>query len=61
MKDGKVTLMRPLTVDSASVFSTTAQSTVWWKQAGRACEHSLLGLGDRVRVIDQPVALTTTS
>jgi polar amino acid transport system substrate-binding protein len=60
VKDGKVTLMRPPTVDECFrlLDNGTVDGVVEAELVGRASIVSL-GLGDRVRVIDQPVALTT--
>ena len=60
VKDGKVTLIRPPTVDECFrlLDSGTVDGVVEAELVGRTSMASL-GLGDRVRVIDQPVALTT--
>jgi polar amino acid transport system substrate-binding protein len=59
VKDGKVTLMRPPTVDECFrlLENGTAEGVVATEYAGRASIISL-GLADKVRVLDQPVALT---
>ena len=60
VKDGKVTLIRPPTVDECFrlLDNGTVDGVVEAELVGRASMASL-GLGDKVRVIDQPVALTT--
>jgi polar amino acid transport system substrate-binding protein len=60
VKDGKVTLMRPPTVDECFrlLDNGTVDGVVEAELVGRASMVSL-GLGDRVRMIEQPVALTT--
>ena len=60
VKDGKVTLMRPPTVDECFrlLDNGTVDGVVEAELVGRASITSL-GLGDKVRIIDQPVALTT--
>ena len=60
VKDGKVTLIRPPTVDECFrlLDNGTVDGVVEAELVGRASIVSL-GLGDRVLVIDQPVALTT--
>ena len=60
MKDGKVTLIRPPTVDECFrlLDNGTVDGVVEAELVGRASMTSL-GLGDKVRMIDQPVALTT--
>jgi polar amino acid transport system substrate-binding protein len=59
VKDGKVTLMRPPTVDECFrlLENSTAEGVVTTEYAGRASVIAL-GLADRVRMLDQPVALT---
>jgi len=60
VRDGKVTLIRPPTVDECFrlLDSGTVDAVVEAELVGRTSMASL-GLGDRVRAIDQPVALTT--
>ena len=60
MKEGKITLIRPPTIDECFrlLDSGTVDGVVEAELTGRASIASL-GLGDRVRIIDQPVALTT--
>jgi Bacterial extracellular solute-binding proteins, family 3 len=59
-KDGKVTLIRPPTIDECFrlLNSGTVDSVVEAELVGRASISSL-DLGDKVRAIDQPIALTT--
>jgi polar amino acid transport system substrate-binding protein len=59
VKDGKVTLMRPPTVDECFriLDNGTVEGVVTTEFAGRASLISL-GMVDKVRVLDQPVALT---
>lgn len=60
VKDGKVTLIRPPTVDECFrlLDNGTVDGVVEAELVGRTSVTSL-GLGDRVRTIDQPLALTT--
>jgi polar amino acid transport system substrate-binding protein len=60
VKDGKVVLMRPPTVDECFrlLDNGTVGGVVESELAGRASMTSL-GLGDKVHMIEQPVALTT--
>jgi polar amino acid transport system substrate-binding protein len=60
VKDGKVVLMRPPTVDECFrlLDNGTVDGVVEAELAGRASMASL-GLGDKVSMIDQPIALTT--
>jgi polar amino acid transport system substrate-binding protein len=60
VRDNKVVLMRPPTVDECFrlLDSGTVDSVMESELAGRASITSL-GLGDKVRMIEQPVALTT--
>lgn len=60
VKDGKVTLMRPPTVDECFrlLDNGTVEGVVEAELVGRTSMASL-GLGEKVRMIDQPVALTT--
>jgi len=60
LKEGKVLLLRPPTVDECFrlLENGTVQGVVEGELAGRASMTSL-GLADRVRMIEQPVALTT--
>jgi polar amino acid transport system substrate-binding protein len=60
VKDGKVVLMRPPTVDECFrlLDNGTVDGVVEAELAGRASIMSL-GLGDKVNMIDQPIALTT--
>jgi polar amino acid transport system substrate-binding protein len=60
VRDNKVVLMRPPTVDECFrlLDSGTVEGVVESELAGRASITSL-GLGDKVRMIEQPVALTT--
>jgi len=60
VKEGKITLIRPPTIDECFrlLDSGTVDGVVEAELTGRASIASL-GLGDRVRIIDQPVALTT--
>jgi polar amino acid transport system substrate-binding protein len=59
VKDGKVTLMRPPTVDECFrlLENGTVEGVVATEYSGRSSVISL-GLGDKVRMLDQPVALT---
>jgi polar amino acid transport system substrate-binding protein len=59
VKDGKVALMRPPTVDECFrlLDNGTVEGVVATEFAGRASMISL-GVADKVRVLDQPVALT---
>jgi polar amino acid transport system substrate-binding protein len=59
VKDGKVTLMRPPTVDECFrlLENGTVEGVVATEYSGRASMLSL-GLADKVRMLDQPVALT---
>jgi polar amino acid transport system substrate-binding protein len=59
VKDGKVALMRPPTVDECLrlLDNGTVEGVVATEFAGRASMISL-GIADKVRVLDQPVALT---
>jgi polar amino acid transport system substrate-binding protein len=59
VKDGKVTLMRPPTVDECFrlLDNGTVEGVVATEYSGRASVISL-GLADKVRMLDQPVALT---
>jgi polar amino acid transport system substrate-binding protein len=59
VKDGKVTLMRPPTVDECFrlLDNGTVEGVVATEYSGRASMNSL-GLADRIRILDQPVALT---
>jgi polar amino acid transport system substrate-binding protein len=59
VKEGKVTLMRPPTVDECFrlLDNGTVEGVVATEYAGRAAIISL-GLADKIRVLDQPVALT---
>jgi polar amino acid transport system substrate-binding protein len=59
VKDGKVTLMRPPTIDECFrlLDNGTVEGVVATEYSGRASMISL-GLVDRVRMLDQPVALT---
>jgi polar amino acid transport system substrate-binding protein len=59
VKDGKVTLMRPPTVDECFrlLDNGTVEGVVATEYSGRAAMISL-GLGDKIRMLDQPVALT---
>ncbi len=59
VKDGKVTLMRPPTVDECFrlLDNNAAEGVVTTEFSGRASINSL-GLADKVRMLDQPVALT---
>jgi polar amino acid transport system substrate-binding protein len=59
VKDGKITLMRPPTVDECFrlLDNGTVEGVVATEYAGRASVISL-GLADKVRMLDQPVALT---
>jgi polar amino acid transport system substrate-binding protein len=59
VKDGKITLMRPPTVDECFrlLDNGTAEGVVVTEYSGRASVNSL-GLTDKVRMLDQPVALT---
>jgi polar amino acid transport system substrate-binding protein len=58
-KDGKVALMRPPSVDECFrlLENGTVEGVVATEFAGRASVSSL-GIADKVRVLDQPVALT---
>jgi polar amino acid transport system substrate-binding protein len=60
VKDGKVALMRPPTVDECFrlLDNGTVDGVVATEFAGRASLLSL-GIADRIRILDQPVALTT--
>jgi len=60
VKEGKVTLIRPPTLDECFrlLESGTVDGVVEAELTGRASIASL-GLSDKVRIIDQPVALTT--
>jgi polar amino acid transport system substrate-binding protein len=60
VKDGKVTLIRPPTVDECFrlLENGTVDGVVEAELVGRT-SMALLGLGDKVRIIDQPLALTT--
>jgi polar amino acid transport system substrate-binding protein len=60
VKDGVVTLIRPPTVDECFrlLDNGTVDGVAEAELAGRASIVSL-GLGDKVRMIDQPLALTT--
>lgn len=60
VKDGKVTLMRPPTVDECFrlLDNGTVEGVVATEFAGRASTISL-GIADKIRVLNQPVALTT--
>jgi polar amino acid transport system substrate-binding protein len=60
VKDGIVTLIRPPTVDECFrlLDNGTVDGVAEAELAGRASIVSL-GLGDKVRMIDQPLALTT--
>jgi polar amino acid transport system substrate-binding protein len=60
VKDGKVTLIRPPTVDECFrlVDNGTVDGVVEAELVGRT-SIAFLGLGDKVRIIDQPLALTT--
>jgi polar amino acid transport system substrate-binding protein len=60
VKDGVVTLMRPPSVDECFrlLDNGTVDAVAEAELAGRASIVSL-GLGDKVRMIDQPLALTT--
>src|SRR5262249_8376787 len=60
VKDGKVALMRPPTVDECFrlLDNGTLDGVVATEFAGRASLLSL-GIADRIRILDQPVALTT--
>jgi polar amino acid transport system substrate-binding protein len=59
VKDGKVTLMRPPTVDECFrlLENGTVEGVVATEYSGRASIISL-GLADKVHMLDQPVALT---
>jgi polar amino acid transport system substrate-binding protein len=59
VKDGKVTLMRPPTVEECFrlLDNGTVEGVVATEYSGRASMISL-GLVDRIRMLDQPVALT---
>jgi polar amino acid transport system substrate-binding protein len=59
VKDGKVALMRPPTVDECFrlLDNGTVEGVVATEFAGRASILSL-GIADKIRVLDQPVALT---
>jgi polar amino acid transport system substrate-binding protein len=59
VKDGKVTLMRPPTVEECFrlLDNGTVEGVVATEYSGRASMISL-GLADKVRMLDQPVALT---
>jgi polar amino acid transport system substrate-binding protein len=60
IKDGKVVLMRPPTVDECFrlLQSGTVHAVVEGELVGRASVTSL-SMADRVRMIEQPIALTT--
>jgi len=60
VRDNKIVLMRPPTVDECFrlLDTGTVDSVVESELAGRASITSL-GLGDKMRMIEQPVALTT--
>jgi polar amino acid transport system substrate-binding protein len=60
VRDGLVTLMRPPSVDECFrlLGNGSVDAVVEAELAGRASITSL-GLGDKVRMLDQPVALTT--
>jgi polar amino acid transport system substrate-binding protein len=60
VKDGKITLIRPPTIDECFrlLDGGTVDGVVEAELTGRASIASL-GLGEKVRIIDQPVALTT--
>src|SRR5262245_58382642 len=60
LKDGVVTLMRPPSIDECFrlLDNGTVEAVAEAELAGRASIVSL-GLGDKVRMIDQPLALTT--
>jgi len=60
VKDGKVILMRPPTVDECFrlLESGTVHGVVDGELVGRA-SLTLLGMADKVRMIEQPIALTT--
>jgi polar amino acid transport system substrate-binding protein len=60
VREGKVTLMRPPTVDECFrlLDSGTVEGVVATEYSGRASIISL-GLADKIRMIDQPVALTS--
>jgi polar amino acid transport system substrate-binding protein len=60
VKDGVVTLMRPPSVDECFrlLDSGAVDGVVEAELAGRA-SITALGLGEKVRMLDQPVALTT--
>jgi polar amino acid transport system substrate-binding protein len=60
VKEGKITLIRPPTIDECFrlLDSGTVDGVVEAELTGRASIASL-ALGDKVRIIDQPVALTT--
>jgi polar amino acid transport system substrate-binding protein len=60
VKDGKVVLMRPPTVDECfrMLDNGTVDGVVESELAGRASITSL-ALGDKVSMLDQPIALTT--
>lgn len=59
VKDGKVTLVRPPTIDECFrlLDSATVEAVVTTEFAGRASMTSL-GMAGRIRMLDQPVALT---
>jgi polar amino acid transport system substrate-binding protein len=59
VRDGKVTLMRPPTVDECFrlLDNGTVEAVVTTEFAGRASMISL-GMADKIRMLDQPVALT---
>jgi polar amino acid transport system substrate-binding protein len=59
VKDGKVTLMRPPTVEECFrlLDNGTVEGVVATEYSGRASMNSL-GLTDKIRMLDQPVALT---
>jgi polar amino acid transport system substrate-binding protein len=59
VRDGKITLMRPPTVDECFrlLDNGTVEGVVSTEYSGRASIISL-GLADRIRMLDQPVALT---
>jgi polar amino acid transport system substrate-binding protein len=59
VKDGKITLVRPPTVDECFrlLENGTVEGAVVTEYSGRASVNSL-GLTDRIRMLDQPIALT---
>lgn len=60
VKDGKITLIRPASVDECFrlLDSGTVDGVVMAELVGRTSINAL-GMADRVRAIDQPLALTT--